>query len=297
MDLIEDLIITPFSEIVENGHIAIHNAGTAQPMLRIAEALVREADRAMRRVQRLAEKRILRHGLDFAHAVQDSESIAKHHIELVELLWDFEDYNSCNTFQPEIFAHVQFTLHEKALQIYQTLARLKLGDAGSVGSLQGNSDLWRFRHDEKLLADTGFLRNEPECTMTRHDNSTETYNDDISSGLVSDAEPATMVTFVERLRALSQLESGPMGPAGDFTSECDSSECSNWQEPDDGFPPPKSGDQSSTGKWPTTGDRIEHWVLGQYVTSAPWYRLQLARRGQQLRLGGRQVEGRENDVH
>ncbi|KAJ3543697.1 hypothetical protein NM208_g3439 [Fusarium decemcellulare] len=263
MDLIEDLIITPFSEMIENGHIAIHNAGTAQPMLRIAEALVREADRAMRRIQRLAQKRILRHGLDFVHAVQDSESIAKHHIELVEILWDFEDYNSCRTFQPEIFAHVQFTLHEKALGIYQTLARLKLGDAGSVDSLQGDSHMWRSRHEDELLTDTRPFRNEPECTRARQDISKETYNDDTSSDLVSDTEPATMVTFVERLRALSQLESRPMEPTGDFTSECDSSECSTWQEPGEGLSPPKSGDKSSTGKWSTASN-----CLGQHIDLA-----------------------------
>lgn len=74
---VEELIIGPFKEVVERGHEALANATDAQDeapdvaaqLSKAAQAVVREGERALKRLQPLWDAHVERHGDVFKDAV------------------------------------------------------------------------------------------------------------------------------------------------------------------------------------------------------------------------------------
>lgn len=76
----EDLIIQPFKELVERGNEAIRNAedaGATDPdgakqMLKSANSIVKEGDRALQRLQPLWTSQVAKYGDAFTQAIGDN---------------------------------------------------------------------------------------------------------------------------------------------------------------------------------------------------------------------------------
>lgn len=76
-DEVERLAVAPFREIVEKGNVAIGNAPDANEetsplMLRAAQNLVREGERAMKRIEPLCNKNYEEYGLNFVDAIKEN---------------------------------------------------------------------------------------------------------------------------------------------------------------------------------------------------------------------------------
>lgn len=77
---VEELIITPFQEVVERGQDAVTNAQAAEDddpematqMARAAQALVKEGDRALKRLQPIWDAHVDKFGDAFKDAIRDS---------------------------------------------------------------------------------------------------------------------------------------------------------------------------------------------------------------------------------
>jgi hypothetical protein len=77
---VEELVISPFNEVVERGNEALTNAEDAQEndpelakqMQKSAQAVVREGERALKRIQPLWDSHVDRYGDDFKESIRDN---------------------------------------------------------------------------------------------------------------------------------------------------------------------------------------------------------------------------------
>lgn len=82
---VEELVIEPFLEIVKRGKEAIVNAEASkdedvvhsQQVLRSARALVREGERALKRLQPLWDSQVEKHGDAFREAMKDNSNMPR----------------------------------------------------------------------------------------------------------------------------------------------------------------------------------------------------------------------------
>jgi hypothetical protein len=73
MDDVDELVISPFREIVEKGKLAIGNAGDGQPiMAKAAQMLVKEGERGLKRIEPLCKKQFEDYGVAFVAALKDN---------------------------------------------------------------------------------------------------------------------------------------------------------------------------------------------------------------------------------
>ncbi len=76
-DEVERLAVAPFREIVEKGSVAIDNAPSADEetsplMLKAAQSLVREGERALKRIEPLCAKNFDEYGVNFVDAIKEN---------------------------------------------------------------------------------------------------------------------------------------------------------------------------------------------------------------------------------
>lgn len=71
-DDVADLVLTPFRDIVDKGKTAIVNAGDAQPMLKASQSLVKEGERALKRIEPLCKKNLDEYGPNFLAALKEN---------------------------------------------------------------------------------------------------------------------------------------------------------------------------------------------------------------------------------
>ncbi|KAM0431849.1 hypothetical protein ACHAPT_005101 [Fusarium lateritium] len=126
MDDVADLVVTPFREIVDKGRTALENAGDNKPMLKAAQSLVKEGERALKRIEPLCRKLLDEYGSNFVDALKENDDIANFRSELTDLLWEFDDYCEPEDFEPEKFAELQGLSRKAAPRTYDILMRLKL---------------------------------------------------------------------------------------------------------------------------------------------------------------------------
>ncbi|GAB1315362.1 hypothetical protein MFIFM68171_05572 [Madurella fahalii] len=124
----EELLLRPLRDVVSLGTAAVVNASThhADPMLRAAQALVREGDRALKKVQAAWDDQVERHGDAFKDVIVQQASIEKRRLRLEDLLWDFDDVLQPDEFDHERYAALQAATKALALDIVETAKRLKL---------------------------------------------------------------------------------------------------------------------------------------------------------------------------
>ncbi|KAI8679783.1 SH3 domain-containing protein [Fusarium keratoplasticum] len=126
MDDVADLVVTPFRDIVDKGRTAVENAGDDKVMLKAAQSLVKEGERALKRIEPLCRKHLDEYGSNFLDALKENDDIANFRSELTELLWEFDDYIELEDFEPEKFAELQGLSRKAAPKIYDILMRMKL---------------------------------------------------------------------------------------------------------------------------------------------------------------------------
>lgn len=73
-DAIDALVLAPFREVVSLGTVAVGNAGTAadELMLKASQALVKEGERALKKVEPLCRKHFEKAGSNFINALKDN---------------------------------------------------------------------------------------------------------------------------------------------------------------------------------------------------------------------------------
>ncbi|RYP12722.1 hypothetical protein DL767_011145 [Monosporascus sp. MG133] len=130
-DEVERLVIAPFREIVEKGNVALENAQNAEDekvasMLKAAQSLVKEGDRALKRIEPLCTNNYSEYGTNFINAVKEHDELAQYRSELEELLWDFDDYVAVDEFDADKFDQLQKTSRKVAPKVLDILKRMKL---------------------------------------------------------------------------------------------------------------------------------------------------------------------------
>ena len=77
-EAIADLVLGPFKEIVSQGNTAIENARDAESeqMLKAAQALVKEGERALKKIEPLCRKNFDEFGANFINALKDNGAVS-----------------------------------------------------------------------------------------------------------------------------------------------------------------------------------------------------------------------------
>ncbi|KAK4033801.1 hypothetical protein C8A01DRAFT_19312 [Parachaetomium inaequale] len=134
----EDLLIRPLRDVVAAGYTALTNAATqaphqtpgpadhVDPMARAAQALVREGERALHKVQLVWRDQVSKYGDSFRETMVQQASIEKRRLHLEDLLWDFDDFTQPDEFEQTRYAALQAATKALALDIVETARRLKL---------------------------------------------------------------------------------------------------------------------------------------------------------------------------
>ncbi|KAL7950182.1 hypothetical protein V8C42DRAFT_309700 [Trichoderma barbatum] len=126
MENIVDLILTPFRDIVDKGRTAVQNAGDTQPMLKASQALLKEGERALKKIEPLCKKHFDDYGPAFIEAVKDNEVIAQYRVQLTDMLWEFDDYIEVDDFDADKFTELQMMSRTAAPKVYDILLKMKL---------------------------------------------------------------------------------------------------------------------------------------------------------------------------
>ncbi|KAF4963662.1 hypothetical protein FZEAL_10924, partial [Fusarium zealandicum] len=126
MDDVADLVVTPFRDIVDKGRTAVANADHDERMLKAAQNLVKEGERALKKIEPLCRKHLDEYGSNFLDALKDNDDIATYRSELTDLLWEFDDFIELDDFDPEKFAELQGLSRKAAPRIYDILMRMRI---------------------------------------------------------------------------------------------------------------------------------------------------------------------------
>ncbi|KAK4095988.1 hypothetical protein N658DRAFT_437040 [Parathielavia hyrcaniae] len=133
----EDLLIRPFRDVVAAGTVALTNASThaaqespapadnADRMARAAQAIVREGERALHKVQLVWNDQAGKHGDSFGDMMVQQASIEKRRLQLEDLLWDFDDFTLPADFDQARYGALQAATKALALDIIETARRIK----------------------------------------------------------------------------------------------------------------------------------------------------------------------------
>ncbi|KAL2015336.1 hypothetical protein VTK56DRAFT_5780 [Thermocarpiscus australiensis] len=134
----EELLIRPFRDVVALGTAALTNVTTHVPrdganptdnvdcMSRAAQALVREGERALKKVQSVWSENVDSYGDRFREAMVQQASIENRRLQLEDILWDFDDVIQLDEFDQERYSALQAATKALALDIVETSRRLKL---------------------------------------------------------------------------------------------------------------------------------------------------------------------------
>ncbi|KAI1498712.1 hypothetical protein F5X99DRAFT_392380 [Biscogniauxia marginata] len=130
-DEVERLMLAPFKEIVEKSNAAIENASgadetSAVPMLKAAQSLLKEGERALKRLEPLCNKNYDEYGSNFVDAIKENDEIAQYRSELEDLLWDFDDFVEIAGFDADKFDELQKASRKAAPKVLDILKRMKL---------------------------------------------------------------------------------------------------------------------------------------------------------------------------
>lgn len=76
-EAIGDLVLAPFRDIASQGHVALRNAeeGRNDGMIKAAQSLVKEGDRALKRIESLCLKKYEEFGSAFVNALKDDGTV------------------------------------------------------------------------------------------------------------------------------------------------------------------------------------------------------------------------------
>ncbi|KAK3902170.1 hypothetical protein C8A05DRAFT_15728 [Staphylotrichum tortipilum] len=133
---IEELILAPFREVVERGKEAVANAdaaaadhddenSTVKRLDKAGKAVVREGERALKRLQPIWDQQVAKHGDTFRAAMARNDEIEDKRRKLEDFLYDFEDYIELDTFDEDKFTQLQALTKSFALHVLDVMKRLR----------------------------------------------------------------------------------------------------------------------------------------------------------------------------
>ncbi|KAI6785438.1 uncharacterized protein J7T54_007080 [Emericellopsis cladophorae] len=127
MEEVDDLVLTSFRDIVDKARTALLNASEENPvMLKAAQALLKEGERAIRRIEPQCRRHLDDYGSSFIAALKDNDEIATFRAQLTDLLWEFEDYVELDDFDADKFTELQMLSRKAAPRISDALLRMKI---------------------------------------------------------------------------------------------------------------------------------------------------------------------------
>lgn len=126
-----------FREVVERGNETVAStensdsngkvdSETMAEISKAGRALVREGERALKRLQPLWDGQVEKYGEAFKDALLQLDNIERRRRDLEDLLYDFEDYTTPTSFEPVKFAELQAATRSFALDVINSTKRLKL---------------------------------------------------------------------------------------------------------------------------------------------------------------------------
>lgn len=130
----EELILNPFHDVVDRGKEAVNNAESAadedaelsRVLARAGVAVVKEGDRALKRLQPLWDGQVEKYGDAFKESLSQNAAIEEKRRRLEDLLYDFEDYAEPDTFEPERFTELQAATKSLAMDVIDVIKKMKL---------------------------------------------------------------------------------------------------------------------------------------------------------------------------
>lgn len=130
----EELILNPFREVVDRGKDAVTNAESAADedaelsrlMAKAGVAVVKEGERALKRLQPLWDGQVEKYGDAFKETLSQNAAIEEKRRKLEDLLYDFEDYAEPDTFEPERFTELQAATKSLAMDVIDVIKKMKL---------------------------------------------------------------------------------------------------------------------------------------------------------------------------
>lgn len=133
----EELILNPFHEVVDRGKEAVANAeGAADEDAEVSRlmgkagvAVVKEGERALKRLQPLWDSQVDKYGDAFKESLSQNAAIEERRRKLEDLLYDFEDFAEPDTFEQERFAELQAATKSLAMDVIDVIKKLKLDTA------------------------------------------------------------------------------------------------------------------------------------------------------------------------
>ncbi|KAF4457013.1 hypothetical protein F53441_1028 [Fusarium austroafricanum] len=228
MDDVTDLVIAPFRDIVDKGREAVENAGDDKVMLKASQSLIKEGERALKKIEPLCRKHLDEYGSNFLDALKENGKTLFHHLallfsstlidgvhvdeiaafrtELNELLWEFDDYIELDDFEPEKFAELQALSRKAAPKVYDILMRLKLEapydhDSRSVITRMSGSQSRPISPDAPPIP--------PIYTFADLKNDMPRSASSLASERGSSNDPPTVEAATAELRRMMQSRSGP----------------------------------------------------------------------------------------
>lgn len=144
---VDDLVLAPFRDVVAQGKAAINNAENSgdDEMLRAAQVLVKEGERALKKMEPACQKGYDEYGQNFVDALMDNGisrlsplsnsthkadylvgPISELTEELSGFLYDFEDYVEADKFDARRFSELQALLRRAAPRMLHVITRMKL---------------------------------------------------------------------------------------------------------------------------------------------------------------------------
>ncbi|CAN8102200.1 unnamed protein product [Discula destructiva] len=129
-EAVEDLVLAPFRDIVAQGTAALSNAETGgkndEGMRAAAHGLLREGERALRRIEPLCRRKCEDFGATFVDALKDDAEISRLVEQLNDLLYDFEEFVEAASFDSEKVGELQALSRKAAPVISHRITRMKL---------------------------------------------------------------------------------------------------------------------------------------------------------------------------
>ncbi|KAK4222002.1 hypothetical protein QBC38DRAFT_490875 [Podospora fimiseda] len=129
----EELLLRPFRDVVTLGTTALANAtavshddrhAVAADMAKAAQSLVREGERALKRLQAVWNDHVNKYGDAFKDIMVQQASIERRRFQLEEQLWDFDDVTKPEEFNQSRYSTLQAATKALALDIIETAKRL-----------------------------------------------------------------------------------------------------------------------------------------------------------------------------
>ena len=161
MDELNELILSPFKELVDRGKETVENAEGSEDMAKAGKNLAREGERAVSRLEPVCTNKFNEYQPAFVASLKSNSECHLHPVEnsplltrsvaelldlreeLIALLWGFEDYTEPDGFEVDKFKELSACARKTALKMYDGMIRTKLEAPTKPDSLglQHPSDL------------------------------------------------------------------------------------------------------------------------------------------------------------